>query len=81
MKNLQRIHRFAHAHKLDGLTGYLFDRQGGAATCIAFHLGQHHAGDGQLGIKGVGHGDRVLAGHGVGDKEHFSKLHCLADSL
>ena len=51
--------------KLIGQARHAPDAQRGAAPGIAVHLGQHQAGDGQAMVEGLGHGDRLLAGHGV----------------
>ena len=65
MEDLDLVQLFAHAHKLDGLSGNGFDRQGRAAPGVAVQLGQHHAGDVKGVVKGFGGVYRILADHGV----------------
>ena len=49
--------------------------QGRAAAGIAVHLGQDHAGQGQILVEGFGHGHGILAGHGVGHEQNFLRLY------
>ena len=69
MEGLECVGALAGAEELDGRAGDVADGEGRAAACVAVHLGEDDAGEGEQGVEGAGGGDRVLAGHGVGDEE------------
>ena len=71
MEGLECVGALAGGEELDGRAGDLADGEGRAAACVAVHLGEDDAGEGEEGVEGAGGGDRVLAGHGVGDEEDF----------
>ena len=74
MKRLQGRRLLANTQELDGLARDEADGQGGAATGIAIGLGEDDARERQGGIEGLGGIGRVLAGHGVHDKEGLDGL-------
>ena len=59
---------------LMGLPVTARDGEGRAAAGVAVELGEDHAVDAQLLIEGLGHVDRVLAGHGVHHQEDLLGL-------
>ena len=61
----------ARAAELDGLARHRADGQRRAAAGVAVQLGQDHAVDVQLLVKGLGDVDRVLTGHGVNHQQDF----------
>src|ERR1041385_361965 len=81
MEGLERIIFFPYADELDGLPGNVADGERGAATGIAIHLGEDHAGQRELLVELVGRVDGVLAGHGVGDEEDLLRVEELLERL
>ena len=75
MEDLHLRQLFPHTHKFDRRAGDGLDGEGRAAASVAVHLGQHHAADAEPLVEGFGHGDRILAGHGVGHKKDLLRLH------
>ncbi len=75
MEDLELRELLAHADELDGSAGDGLDRKGRAASGVAVHLGEHYARDAELGVEGLGHVDRVLSRHGVGNEEYFLGMH------
>jgi hypothetical protein len=69
VEGLEGVGLFAGAEELDGCAGDVADGEGSAASCVAVHLGEDGAGDGEEIVEGLGGVDGVLAGHGVGDEE------------
>ena len=65
MEGLDVGELFARAGELDGLAGDGLYGDGRAAAGVAVQLGEDNAVHAQFLVEGVGHGDRVLAGHGV----------------
>ena len=53
----------------DGLADDLLDAEGGAAAGVAVELGEDDAVERERLVEALGHGDGVLAGHGVDDEE------------
>ncbi len=74
MEGLDGVVLFADAQELDGLAGDVADGQRRAAAGIAVHLGQHHAGEGQLVVELLGGVDGVLSGHGVGHEQDLLRV-------
>ena len=66
---------FTDADVLHRSAGYGLDGQGRAASGVAVHLGQYHAGEFEIAARGFGHRHRVLTGHGVGHEQDFLRLH------
>ena len=66
---------FTDADILDRSARHRLDGQGRAAAGIAVHLGQDHAGQGQILVEGFGHGHGILTGHGVGHEQNFLRLY------
>ena len=81
MERLQRIRLLAHAHERDRPAGHVADRQRGAATGVAVHLGQDHGIDADGLVEALGHCHGVLAGHGVDDEENVVRRHVALDRL
>ena len=74
MEGLDVGELLARAGELDGLAHHGPDGQGRAAAGVAVELGEDYAVDAQLRIEGLGHVDRVLAGHGVHHEEDLLGL-------
>ena len=79
MERLQGIELFPHAEKLNRLAGHGPDRQHGATTRIALDFRQDDTGEADLLIELTGHIHRILAGHGIGNQQHFVGAHSLLD--
>ncbi len=67
----QRVGFFTGADQLDRLAGYSAHRQRSAAAAITVHPRQHDAGEADALVKGSREVDRVLAGQGIRDQQHF----------
>ncbi|MNH15569.1 hypothetical protein D3C79_751830 [compost metagenome] len=74
MERLQRFGFLAHAEELDRFAGNVTDGQRSTAARVTIDLGQHHAGQRQRLVKGLGGVGRILAGHGVDHKQGFHRL-------
>ena len=74
MEILERVDLFPDAKSLDRLAGDRAHRQGGAAAGVAIDPRQHNAGQADLFLEITRRGDRVLAGHGIGDQQGFHRL-------
>ena len=70
----ERVHFFAGADQLDRLAGDRAHGQRGAAAAVAVDAGEHDAGQADALIEGAREIDRVLAGEGVGDQQHFMRI-------
>ena len=68
------IELLAHAHELDRLAGHLAHRKRRAAARVAVELGQHHTGERQRVVEGLGHVDRVLALHRVDHEQRLDRI-------
>ncbi|MCY1219796.1 hypothetical protein D9M72_317860 [compost metagenome] len=64
----------AHAKELDRLASDGAHRERGTAPGVAVDLGQHHAGQRQGVVEGLGGVGGVLAGHGVDHEQSFHRL-------
>ena len=62
------------AGELDRRAGDLAHRQRRAAARVAVELGQHHAGQRQRVLEGLGGVDRVLALHRIDDEQRLDRL-------
>ena len=71
MEGFQVVDLLAGTGELDGLAGDLQNGDSGAAPGVGVKLGEDNAGDGQRFVKGVGHIDGVLTGHGVHHQQDF----------
>ena len=74
VEHVQRLQLFSGAHKLDGLTHYRLNGEGGTATGIAVHFGEDHAVKIQAVVEGLGRFHGILTGHGIYHKEGFRGL-------
>ena len=79
MEHLQGIKTFTHTDEFNRLAGYLLDGKSSAASGVTFHLGKDDAGNLQVRIKLISYRDRILTGHGIGNKQHLGKRHRGAD--
>ena len=73
MEGLERIDLLAHAEKLDRPPRYLTNGKRCTATGVAIGLREHNAGQRQCISERAGRVRRVLAGHGVDDKQCFRR--------
>ena len=69
MKWLEAVGSLPGPEEGDRQAGGRTDAERRAAARVAVHLGQHEAGDGQLGVERLGHAHRLLPGHGIDDEE------------
>ena len=74
MERIQRFGLLAHAEELDRLAGDGTHRQRCTAARVAIDLGQHHTGQRQRVIEGLGGIGGILAGHGVNHEQGFHRL-------
>ncbi len=66
---------------LIGLPVTALDRERRAAARVTVHLGQHHAGQCKALIELACGVDGVLAGHRIGDQQHFLRIEQLVKPL
>ncbi len=71
MERLERVELFSDTDVLDRRLGDAVDGERGTAARVSIHLGQDHAGDSEGVVEALGHADRVLTGHAVGDEQDF----------
>ena len=74
MEIFQRVGLFAGADQLDRLARHRAHRQRRAAAAVAVDPRQHDAGEADALIEGACEVDRVLAGQGVRDQQHFMRV-------
>ena len=75
MELLEVLELLSHADVLDRRPGHPVDREGGAASRIAVHLGENHPGDAHRLVKTLRDPDGILAGHPVGHEENLMRVH------
>jgi len=75
------FHFLAFSNILDGLAGDGTHGEGGTAAGITIELGEDEAGDANLAIEGLGDGDRLLTGGGIGDEKGLAWGEKLVESL
>ena len=74
VKGLELVELFADAGELDRPLRDLAHRERRAAAGVAVELGEDEAGDAERLVEMRGHADRLLAGRGIGDEQHFLRL-------
>ena len=79
MKGLKGVELFAHTHQLDGPAGDRTHRKRRTAAGVTIDTGEHDTGQTKLFVEGLGHIDRVLAGHGIGHQQRLMGLGRRAD--
>jgi hypothetical protein len=80
VEQVELVDLLARGREGDRLADHLLDRQGGATTGVAVELGEDDTVERQGGVEGLGHGHRVLAGHGVDDQERVVGARRLGDA-
>ena len=80
IEGFQIFQLFAGALEVDGFAGDRQHREGCTAAGIAVGLGQHHTGDADLLVEGLGHVDGFLAGHGIHHQQRLVYLDGFLDA-
>ena len=80
VERLQILDLLARALEVDRHAGDGQHRECRTAAGVAVGLGQDDAADADLFIKGLGHVDGFLTGHGVHDQQRFIDLDSLLDA-
>ena len=80
IEGLQVLQLFAGALEVNRLAGDGQHRERRAAAGVAIRLGEHHTGDADLLVEGLGHVDGFLTGHGVHHQQGLVHLNGFLDA-